>query len=278
MFFDIEKFYDSACLYKLVDHAMAMDFPRRLLYIAMQACLSERILRAGDMVGQSIQPSSGILAGCSLGNRFARVIFHKILDSVNNVLPAQLPAPVETRQFVDDLATMSAANNEDDVTRSICSIALELRHELEAPKLTLDKNKSMIVSNRKSLAKRVQRILRVNDLHIPVADATRDLGINAVGGARRRRTRNLRLRAARRRGSRVKVLAWKNRKAVSGVLGSRQVPKSSGTSAPLHFLQVAPFLGRKQRHASACTEGVEACPLQTPRRKEPMESRARTHV
>ena len=96
MFFDMEKFYDSACLYKLVDHAMARNFPKRLLYIAMQAYLSERILRAGDMVGQSIEPSNGILAGCSLGNRFARIILCKILDSVNNVLPAQLPAPMET--------------------------------------------------------------------------------------------------------------------------------------------------------------------------------------
>ena len=99
-------------LYKLVDDAIARDFPRRLLYIAMQACLSEWILRVGDMVGQSMQPSNGILAGCSLGSRFARVIFCKMLDSVNNVLPTQLPAPVETRQFVDDLATMSAANKE----------------------------------------------------------------------------------------------------------------------------------------------------------------------
>ena len=55
-------------------------------------------------------------------------------------------------------------------------------------------------------------------------------------------------------------------------------PKFSGTSAPLHFLLVSTFLGRKQRHASVCKEGVEACPLQTPRRKEPIESRARTHV
>ena len=291
VFFDMEKFYDSACLYKLIDLAMARDFPRRLLYIAMQAYLSDRILRAGDMVMHSIQPSNGILAGCSLGHSFARVIFYNILDSVNNVLPAQLPAPVETRQFVDDLTTSSVANNEDDVTRSICSVALELRHELEAAKLTLNTNKSMIISNRQSLAKRVQRILRANDLHIPVADITRDLGIDAAGGARkRRRTRNQRLRAARRRGSRVKVLARKNRKAVklyttgiwpsiaygveqyglsptdlkqfrataaacSGVGGlstlpshryrnwSGPAPKFSSTSAPLHFLLVAPFLG-----------------------------------
>ena len=68
VFVDMEKFCDSACFYKLVDHAMATEFPRRLLYIAMEAYLSDRILRAEHLVGQSIQPSNGILAGCSLGN------------------------------------------------------------------------------------------------------------------------------------------------------------------------------------------------------------------
>ena len=54
----------------------------------------------------------------------------------------------------------------------------------------------MIVSHRKDLAKRVQRIPRVNDLHIPVADAACDLGIDATGGTRRRRkTCNQGLRA-----------------------------------------------------------------------------------
>ena len=84
MFFDKEKFYDRACLHKLIDQAFARNFSTRLLYIAMQACLSERIQRAEEMVGQSIQPSNGILAGCSLGNRFGRVILYSILDSVNN--------------------------------------------------------------------------------------------------------------------------------------------------------------------------------------------------
>ena len=78
---------------------------------------------------QGIQPTNGILAGCSLGIRFARVALYNILECVNNALPAQLPSPVETHHFVDDLTTMSVANSEDDVTRSICSVALELRHE-----------------------------------------------------------------------------------------------------------------------------------------------------
>ena len=130
---------------------------------------------------------------------------------MNNVLPTQLPVPVETRQFVDDLTTMSVANSEDDVTQSICSVAPEVQEDLRNARLTLSKNKSMIVSNRKGLAKRVQRILSVNDLHIPVADVARDLGIDATGGTRRRRqTRNQRVLAAKNVGGRkVKVLARK---------------------------------------------------------------------
>ena len=52
-------------------------------------------------------------------------------ESVNNALPAQLPAPVDTRQFVDGVTTMSLANSEDDVTRSIISVAQELQDEVK---------------------------------------------------------------------------------------------------------------------------------------------------
>ena len=70
---------------------------------------------------------------------------------------------------------MVVANSEDGVTGTDCSVVLELRDELENRKLTLSECKFMIVSNRNGLAKRVQRILNVNDLHLPVADAARDL-------------------------------------------------------------------------------------------------------
>ena len=79
---------------------------------------------------------------------------YSILECVNNVLPTQLPAPFETRQFVDDLTTMSVANSEGDVTHSICSVALELQDELK--KARPEQNKSTIVSNRKGPAKRVR--------------------------------------------------------------------------------------------------------------------------
>ena len=58
VFFDMEKFYDSACLYKLIDLEMARDFPRRLLYIAMQAYLSDRIFERELWWGKAYSPQA----------------------------------------------------------------------------------------------------------------------------------------------------------------------------------------------------------------------------
>ena len=46
-----KKFYDIVCLHRLLGLALERNFPKRLLYEAMQAYLSERILRAGGMGG-----------------------------------------------------------------------------------------------------------------------------------------------------------------------------------------------------------------------------------
>ena len=42
---------------KRMDQALMENFPKRVLYMAMQACLSKRTLLAGEMVGDSFQPT-----------------------------------------------------------------------------------------------------------------------------------------------------------------------------------------------------------------------------
>ena len=70
------------------------------------------------MVGDSIQPTPGILAGCSLGNGFARAVLHDNLECADHTWPALFPALERPRQFVD-VTTMG--NNEDDAVTTICS-------------------------------------------------------------------------------------------------------------------------------------------------------------
>ena len=168
-------------LHKLIGVAFERNLSKPLLYLAMQTYLSERIFREGEMVGQRMQPTNGILASCSAKNRFGRVVLCNILERVNKTLPAQLPAPVETRQFVDDLTTMVVDNSEDDVANTTCSVAVGLRDSLDNGKLTFSRSKSKIVSKRNGLAKTAQEIPKVSNLHLPVADAARDLGIDAAG-------------------------------------------------------------------------------------------------
>ena len=53
---------------KRIDQALMRKFPNRSLYLAVQAYLSERILLAGEMIGDSIQSTHGIFEGCAPKN------------------------------------------------------------------------------------------------------------------------------------------------------------------------------------------------------------------
>ena len=57
---------------KRIDQALMENFPMRVLCMAMQARLGKRTLLAGEMVGDSIQPTRGsFFARCALGNWLA---------------------------------------------------------------------------------------------------------------------------------------------------------------------------------------------------------------
>ena len=84
---------------KVIRLALERNFSKR------QAWLCKRIFRGGEVIEQSMPLTSGILARLLVGKQI-------ILERVNNTLPVQLPAPVETRQFKDDLTTMVVANSE----------------------------------------------------------------------------------------------------------------------------------------------------------------------
>ena len=51
VFSELEKFYDTVYLHKLIGLPLERNFPKRLLFVAMEAYLSERTLRAGGNGG-----------------------------------------------------------------------------------------------------------------------------------------------------------------------------------------------------------------------------------
>ena len=90
-----------------------VNFSKRVLYMAIQACLSKRTLLAGEMVGDSIQPTRGMCAKCALGNRLAmggsqprgrcqrvpaRISAH-VASNEDDVVVESVPQPQSTESF-----------------------------------------------------------------------------------------------------------------------------------------------------------------------------------
>ena len=60
---DLEKFYDSINISKLIMHAMACGFPPAAMTILLQVHMGTRLLRVNKWVSEPIIPHTSIIAG-----------------------------------------------------------------------------------------------------------------------------------------------------------------------------------------------------------------------
>jgi hypothetical protein len=80
---DLEKFYDSISLVKLIHHAQAAGFPSVALSLVLQIHLATRILRVNNWVSNPILPCTGIVAGCRSSGHSARVILSPVRQKMH---------------------------------------------------------------------------------------------------------------------------------------------------------------------------------------------------
>ena len=220
---------------------------------------------------------------------------------------------------MDVLTTMETTYSEDDVANIFRVVVLESRGENSTiEKSTWSFSKSQILRYHWYLTKRVWRILKLNQPHLPVANVLQDWDINPTDGDRRRRNiRIQRSRTVRRRGEKEKKTSIrKRRKAVklystdiwsSIIYGVRQydsknysrilrsvwpsdlprhrhydwhgtTSKSYQLSASVQFLSKTPLLGRDQDIAPISSQSEEASPHCSPIRQVSLETRTRSHV
>jgi hypothetical protein len=101
---DLEKFYDSIDISKLIHHALACDFPLAPMSLLLQVHLSTRIIRVNTWVSEPLLPFTSIIAGCRSSGHLARVLLYPILQHHHEM---HVPTPgfpqLHFRCFVDDL-------------------------------------------------------------------------------------------------------------------------------------------------------------------------------
>ncbi len=79
IYYDLEKFYDNICLFRLCQFALQLQYPPVLLALRMQGYLGRRLLRADGCVSQFILPTNSLGAGCRRANTFARIFSREVL-------------------------------------------------------------------------------------------------------------------------------------------------------------------------------------------------------
>ena len=63
---DLENFYDSICLHRLIASMLALSFPPAIIVMTFTMYLAPRFLRGLGSVAEPIYPANSNLQGCGL--------------------------------------------------------------------------------------------------------------------------------------------------------------------------------------------------------------------
>ena len=142
---DVEKFYDSIRLHKLVDTALSYQYPADLLLLGLRCYLGPRMITWKGVAGFWMAPNTSVCAGCVRANDMARVTMYDILDSMHVAHPR-----ATLGQFVDDCKASDEAKDDpaqwkrvDDmpIVRKMASVCIDFRELCFQSGLTLAADK-----------------------------------------------------------------------------------------------------------------------------------------
>ena len=137
---DLEQFYDSICLHRLITSMLALSFLPATIVMTFTMYLAPRFLRGLGSVAEPIYPANSILQGCGLPCHFAKGLLHSFLDHVHQLYP------VELTEFVDDI-THKVEGTGASVLRVFPQSVEHVAREMRALGLTVSLKSGMVASS-----------------------------------------------------------------------------------------------------------------------------------
>ena len=157
---DMEKFYDSLDICKLIDRANYLGYPSKLIAMGMIMHMAPRVIRAYEHHMEVGLPANGIIAGCTQSNHFARIFLYTVILALGEGSPYG-----EIRTFVDDIAqtergkeTYPLFTSKDLIVLHTVRRARILIRELRESNLVISE-KTVVLANRKSTRLEIVRKL-----------------------------------------------------------------------------------------------------------------------
>ncbi len=201
LLWDIEAFYDSIDISKLLADLSNWDFPQVPAALALQLHVAPRALQAHGCFAPVIsQMGRSILAGCLSSTRFARAVTREpLLSSMDDAVKA-------AGVHVDDVTQVFAGRRSSDVKVHALRAGSAFGKAMQDNGFTISL-KSVVVSSDAAVAKQLAAAFRRTGLPMKAAAFTEDLGVPAAGGNRRVVcSSKKRLHKGLRRAARVRVL------------------------------------------------------------------------
>ena len=201
-----EKFYDIINITKLAQHACELGYPITAVALGVQMHMAPRILKAHDHYTMCALPATGIIAGCTQSNYFARVLLKMVLKGAMEAVLAQV-----TRTFVDDISQAVVAGR--DIVVSTVRAAHDLYLRLVREDCVIS-NKTVILSASKKNRAAIARMLHRRGVRVTPTTVGKDLGVGTSAGVRRvNKVLKARMFSIRGRLMRIRMLTMVNKAA-----------------------------------------------------------------
>ena len=204
---DLQCFYDSVELERLLGAWEPLDFPPALMNMIYEVYSGPRLLQAEQVTSRPVTCSKGILAGCPAAPLVAKLILAPVLGPFKEQFPR---ASIDV--WVDDISIDFVG----DSVHAVCKEALRgfdddvLQQGLNDAGLQMSLTKTGYLASSNDCKKELT-IQRRED-HPSVHELLKDLGLDSNGGRRRRiGTQQKRLLKAGRRNAKLHHLKIKAR-------------------------------------------------------------------
>ena len=199
---DIEAFYDSLDIVKVVEQSLVQKYPPCVLLVEALTCAAPRVLRERGCFSAAIIPLQSVVAGTRSGGNFARCFLQKPMRE----LIAASNSIVSTRAWVDDVV-QRAEHTRRVVVDSLVHSGSAFVRGIAALGLRVA-SKSAVIALDPDIGREIVGRLNAIGIHVAYADTVADLGVDRgciVGNGRPRR--KVRFDAAVRRYGRCQRLA-----------------------------------------------------------------------
>ena len=179
LFIDLRQFYEHVQHHRLVDAALAHDFPAWILSLALSVYRGPRYLEGQAMLSAPVYPDRGIAAGCPLAPCLSKLALHEIASQL-----WESPSVHHLDVFIDDLTVDCKHQKASVVAQQAYSTFRKLRDAVCEAGLPLSVDKSCFICSSPQSKKELAAWIEVGDP--PINDHVRDLGVDCGGGVRRR--------------------------------------------------------------------------------------------